>query len=59
MVRFPFAKYDDQVDALLQILTWLNENPPAPKPVIARSIGTRQPHPMRNPKNLLRPQLRF
>ncbi|MGO9845271.1 MAG: hypothetical protein ACLPKT_01325 [Methylocella sp.] len=60
MVRFPFAKYDDQVDALLQILTWLKENPSTPKRVIARGIApTRQPHPMRNPKNLLRPQLRF
>lgn len=60
IVRFPFAKYDDQVDALLQILTWLNENPPPPKPVIAHNIArTRQPHPMRDPKNFMRPRSRF
>ena len=60
MVRFPFSKFDDQVDSLLQILTWLNENPSLPRPVIAHSIArTRQPHPMRDPKNFMRSRSRF
>jgi predicted phage terminase large subunit-like protein len=60
MVRFPFARNDDQLDGLLQILTWLVENPPAPRPVIARNIArTRQPHPMRDPRNFMRPRFRL
>ena len=31
MVRFPYHAFDDQVDALIQLLTWTRENPPPPR----------------------------
>jgi predicted phage terminase large subunit-like protein len=32
-VRFPFAKHDDQMDAMTQYLDWVASNPPRPKAV--------------------------
>ena len=60
MVRFPYHAFDDQVDALIQLLTWTRENPPPPPRIIASGLGSRprQPHPMRDPKNFMRPRLR-
>jgi predicted phage terminase large subunit-like protein len=60
IVRFPYHAFDDQVDALIQLLTWTRENPPPPPRIIASGLGSRprQPHPMRDPKNFMRPRLR-
>jgi hypothetical protein len=60
-VRFPYHAFDDQVDVLIQLLTWTRENPPvAPRIIASTSIGLRprQAHPMRDPKNFMRPRLR-
>jgi len=60
MVRFPYHGFDDPVDALIQSLTWTRENPPVAPPTIASGLRSRprQPHPMRDPKNLMRPPFR-
>ena len=60
MVRFPYHAFDDQVDAFIQLLAWTRENPPVPPRIIVSGLGSRprQPHPMRDPKNFIRPRLR-
>ena len=40
-VRFPYHAFDDQVDALIQFLTWTRENPPVAPRIIASSLGLR------------------
>jgi hypothetical protein len=49
-VRFPYHAFDDQLDVLIQLLTWTRENPPVAPRIIASSIGLRprQTHPMRD-----------
>jgi predicted phage terminase large subunit-like protein len=39
LMRFPFSKHNDQVDALTQYLTWVSENPVS-DPVILRADGS-------------------
>ena len=63
MCRFPSGRYNDQVDATTQYLTWVFEDGRIlPEPTISRSQGfvndyglirpvkKRTPHPMRDPK---------
>ena len=73
LLRFPFGKFDDQVDALTQYLNWVAEELPPTRPIVARTdpyeAAARrafpQPklrkgeHPMRSLSGALRSPRRF